>query len=389
MPFAYSPEFRSMVVEQMRDGRSVAGLARELEMHESTLHRWKRQDRVDRGLISGVGTAESARLREARRRIRELEAELAAAKRASELFEEGREGPVVRPKEIYPIVEALGAEGHGLKASCRLLGVSGSGFFHGRGRPLSARAVRRAWLADVVTEIWERSRRTYGWRRIQAELAEVHGHTANKKLLRAVMREHHMSGLPRPKSGRRGLTRAPTTADLVNREFSRDGPNLLWMTDITEHPTREGKLYCCAVLDAWSRKVVGWSLDRRPTAAMVNSALAMALHSRGPRPGAVVHSDHGSQFTSWTFSQQVRSAGLVQSLGTVGDAYDNAVVESFWGRMQTELLNTRKWKTRVELSTAIFDWIEVFYNRQRRHSALGNIAPVEFERRRQQQPKAA
>ena len=143
------------------------------------------------------------------------------------------------------------------------------------------------------------------------------------------------------------------------------------------------------MLDAWSRKVVGWSLDRRPTAAMVNSALAMALHSRGPRPGAVVHSDHGSQFTSWTFSQQVRSAGLVQALGTVGDAYDNAVVESFWGRMQTELLNTRKWKTRVELSTAIFDWTEVFYNRQRRHSALGNIAPVEFERRRQQQPKAA
>ena len=107
------------------------------------------------------------------------------------------------------------------------------------------------------------------------------------------MREHHISGLPRPKARRRDLTRAPTTADLVNREFSRDGPNLLWMTDITEHPTREGKLYCCAVLDAWSRKVVGWSLDRRHTAAMVNSALAMALHSRGPRPGAVVHSDHG------------------------------------------------------------------------------------------------
>ena len=203
------------------------------------------------------------------------------------------------PKEIYPIVEALGAEGHGLKASCRLLGVSGSGFFHWRGRPLSARAVRRAWLADVVTEIWEWSRRTYGWRRIQAELAEVHDHTANKKLLRAVMRKHHISGLPRPKARRRDLTRAPTTADLVNREFSRAGPNLLWMTDITEHPTREGKLYCCAVLDAWSRKVVGWSLDRRPTAAMVNSALAMALHSRGraqerwSTPTTALNTHHG------------------------------------------------------------------------------------------------
>ena len=214
-----------------------------------------------------TGTAESARLREARRRIRELEAELAAAKRASELFEEGREGRVVRPKEIYPIVEALGAEGHGLKASCRLLGVSGSGFFHWRGRPLSARAVRRAWLADVVTEIWERSRRTYGWRRIQAELAEVHGHVANKKLLRAVMREHHISGLPRPKARRRDLTRAPTTADLVNREFSRDGSNLLWIS----HPPAAGA-------SLW---VTGWHLLQP-----VLSAPSPELISRRPSPHA-------------------------------------------------------------------------------------------------------
>ena len=153
----------------------------------------------------------------------------------------------------------------------------------------------------------------------------------------------------------------------MNRQFSRDGPNRLWMTDITEHPTREGKLYCCAVLDAWSRKVVGWSIDRRPTAAMVNSALAMAVTSRKPPPGAVIHSDHGPQCTSWAFSHKVRAEGLVQSFGRVGDASDNAVV----------------------LSTAIFDWIEAFDNRARRHSSLGHISPVEFERRHQQQPHAA
>ena len=203
------------------------------------------------------------------------------------------------------------------------------------------------------------------------------------------MREHHISGLPRPKARRRDLTRAPTTADLVNREFSRDGPNLLWMTDITEHPTREGKLYCCAVLDAWSRKVVGWSLDRRPTAAMVNSALAMALHSRGPRPGAVVHSDHGTQFTSWTFSQQVRSAGLVQSLGTVGDAYDNAVVESFWDACKPNSSTPENGRPASSSPPRSSTGSKCSTNRQRRHSALGNIAPVEFERRRQQQPKAA
>ena len=386
MPFAYSSEFREMVLDQIRAGRPVAVLARELEMHQSTLHRWKRQDRIDRGLILGVSTSESAELAAARRRIRELEAELAAVKRATELFDEER---VMRPKDLYPIVEALGAEGHGLKASCRLLGVSSAGFFHWRGRPLSARAVRRAWLTDAVIEIWHRSRRCYGWRRIQAELAHCWGHHASRKLLRSIMREHGICGLPRQKSRHRREARAHSTTDLVNREFSRDGPDRLWMTDITEHPTREGKLYCCAVLDAWSRKIVGWSLDRRPTAAMVNSALAMAVTSRKPPPGAVIHSDHGPQYTSWAFSHKVRAEGLLQSFGRVGDAYDNAVVEAFWARMQTELLNTKRWKTRVELSTAIFDWIEAFYNRTRRHSSLGNISPVEFERRHQQQPRAA
>lgn len=289
MPFSYSSEFRGMVLDQIRAGRSVAGLARELEMAESTLYRWKRQDRIDQGLVPGTSSREGAELQEARRRIKELEGELAAVKRASELFGEDR---VMRPKDLYPIVEALGAEGHGLKGSCRLLGVSASGFFYWRARPLTARAVRRAWLADVVAEIWVRSRRTYGWRRVQAELAEVYGHRASRNLVLSVMREQHICGLPRRKSRKSGRSPDGPAADLVNREFDRDGPNQLWMTDITEHPTREGKLYVCAVLDAWSRKVVGWSIDRRQTAAMVNSALAMAIDSRRPRPGAVVHSDH-------------------------------------------------------------------------------------------------
>ena len=153
--------------------------------------------------------------------------------------------------------------------------------------------------------------------------------------------------------------------------------------------TREGKLYCCVVLDAWSRRVVGWSIDRRATAAMVNSALGMAIDARRPPEGATVHSDHGSQFTSWTFSQRIREAGLAQSLGTIGDAFDNAVVESFWARMQTELLNRRKWRTRVELSTEIFDWTLVFYNRVRRHSSIGMQSPINFEKLHQQLTTAA
>ena len=241
----------------------------------------------------------------------------------------------------------------------------------------------------MIAEIHVRSRRTYGWRRIRAELADAYGQRVNKKLIRAIMAEQGISGLPARRKAKPRPAPEATTEDLVQRQFGRQGPNQLWMTDITEHPTREGKLYCCVVLDAWSRRVVGWSLDRRPTAAMVNSALGMAIEGRRPAVGTLVHSDHGSQYTSWTFSQRVRAAGLAHSLGSVGDAFDNAVVESFWARMQTELLDTRKWRTRTELSTEIFDWIEVFYNRTRRHSALGMLAPVAYEKLHRDNPSAA
>jgi transposase InsO family protein len=258
-----------------------------------------------------------------------------------------------------------------------------------RNRTPSDREIRRAWLTDVIVAVWEQSRRTYGWRRIQSEVADVYDHVANKKLVRAIMREQGISGLPKRRKGRRNMINKETSTDLVNRDFNRDGPNMLWMTDITEHLTREGRVFCCVVLDAWSRKVVGWSIDQRPTTAMVNSALGMAVAARRPAAGMTLHSDHGPQYTAWAFSQKIRAEGLVHSLGTVGDAFDNAMVESFWGRMQTELLDRQKWSTRLELSTAMFDWIEAFYNPTRRHSALGNISPIEFERRHQQQVTAA
>ncbi len=377
MPHSYAPQFRAMVVDQVRSGRRVAEVAVAVEVAEATVYRWMHQDRVDRGEVAGTSTVESAELRAARRRIAELESELIIVKRASALFDEGR---VVRPKALFDVVETLASEGYGSKRVCRLLRVAPSGFFRWRNNPPSNRAIRRAWLTDVIVEIHDRSRRTYGWRRIRAELADAYGQTVNKKLIRSIMADQGISGLPKRRRGKPNPLHRATTEDLVNRDFRRGGPNQLWMTDITEHPTREGKLYCCVVLDAWSRRVVGWSLDRRPTAAMVNAALGMAIDGRRPDHGTLIHSDHGSQYTSWTFSQRVRGAGLAHSLGTIGDAFDNAAVESFWGRMQTELLNTKKWRTRTELSTEIFDWIEVFYNRTRRHSSLGMLAPVAYEK---------
>jgi transposase InsO family protein len=177
----------------------------------------------------------------------------------------------------------------------------------------------------------------------------------------------------------RGVSGIATAEDLVDRQFRRSRPNELWLTDITEHPTREGKVYCAVVLDAFSRRVVGRSIRHSPTAALTWNALGMAVEQRDANRGTVIHSDHGTQFTAWTFTDRAKRSGLLPSMGSVGDCYDNAMIEAFWSRMQVELLNTRRWKTRVELANAIFEYIEVFHNRRRRHSALGMRTPIEFE----------
>jgi len=147
----------------------------------------------------------------------------------------------------------------------------------------------------------------------------------------------------------------------------------------TQHRTREGWVYCAAVLDAYSRRIIGWSIDSKQDTTLVINALDMAIRNRRPTPGGIVHADHGTQFTSWLFGEKIRSAGLLPSFGSVGDGLDNAMVESFWSSMQIELLNRKKWNTRVELANAIFEYIEIFHNRQRRHSALGYRTPIEYE----------
>jgi putative transposase len=196
-----------------------------------------------------------------------------------------------------------------------------------------------------------------------------------------LMRRAGLRGVTGRPKFRRGLRPEATAGDLVNRQFTRAGPDQLWVTDITEHPTREGKLYCAVVLDACSRRVVGWSIDTTPTAALVTNALGMAIQSRRPAAGTLIHSDQGVQPASWAFSQRAKASGLVASMGGVGACYDNAMIESFWSRMQVELLDRRRWRTRIELANAIFEYLEVFHNRQRRHSSLGMLSPIQFETR--------
>jgi putative transposase len=272
----------------------------------------------------------------------------------------------------------MAGEGLPVQAATRFLRVSESGYYAWRSRGPSARSVRHAWLIEQIQAVHQNSKGTYGARRVHAELRLGHGIIVGHNAIEMLMRRIGITGLPgsrrpRPKH------QTPTAGDLVDRQFNRPQRDQLWVTDITEHPTREGKLYCAVVLDAHSRRVVGWSIDNTQTAALVTSALDMAIRNRNPHPGVIIHSDHGVQFTSWAFTERARASGLVPSMGSIGDCYDNAMIESFWGRMQTELLNRRRWRTRLELANAIFEYLEIFHNRQRRHSALGMLTPIEYE----------
>lgn len=274
----------------------------------------------------------------------------------------------------------MAAEGSPVKTACRVLEVTTAGFYEWRNRPLSSRAIRREWLADLIRDVHASSRGTYGAPRVHAELRLGRGIVVGHNLVARIMHHQGLVGLPARKRFRR-LGANITALDLVERDFTRDRPDQLWVTDITEHRTREGKLYCAVVLDTFSRRVVGWSIDASPTSALVTNALSMAIQNRAPRAGSglIIHSDQGTQFTSWAFTSRARESGLLPSMGSVGDCYDNAVIESFWGRMQTELLNRRRWRTRVELANAMFEYLEIFHNRQRRHSALGMLTPTEYE----------
>lgn len=267
--------------------------------------------------------------------------------------------------------------------ACRTLGVSTSGFYEWQRAQIEPCRRRRedTELRSTIREVHRQSRGTYGAPRVHAELRLGLGIRVGRKRVERLMRAEGLQGVTRRR--RRGLTTRNAAAipsdDLVARRFSPDGPNELWVADITEHPTEDGKVYVAVVIDAWNRQVVGHSIADHLRAELVVDALDMACWRQRPVAGQTVHhSDHGTQYTSWAFGQRLRSAGLLGSMGTVGDALDNAVAESFFATLQTELLDRHRWTSRRQLAQAIFEWIEVFYNQQRRHSTLGMHAPVTY-----------
>ena len=268
-----------------------------------------------------------------------------------------------------------------VSTSCRTLGVSTSGYYAWSKRAPSQRALDDAVLTERIRAIHLASDGNYGSPNIHAELRDEGTRVGRKRVAR-LMRHAAIRGVSRRRSfvvtTQRDPKRRPAP-DLVNRQFVAAGPNELWVADMTYVPTWAGFIYLAMVLDVWSRRVVGWAIGEQMTSDLVVAALNMAIVQR--RPTAVIHhSDQGSQYTSVAFGQRCSKMGVRPSMGSVGDAYDNAMAESFFASLECELIDRRSFRTKSEARIALFTYIEGWYNPRRRHSALGRISPINFER---------
>jgi len=278
----------------------------------------------------------------------------------------------------------IGAEKaqHAVSRLCQVLGVTRAGYYAWRRRGPSRRARADDALGRRIRQIFASSHATYGVPRVHAELRETYGLRVGRKRVARLMRAQGIAGVSRRGQRRRTTIpdrTAPPAPDLVQRRFQAEGPNQLWVADLTYVPTHEGWLFLAAVVDLFSRRVVGWSMRDDLKADLVVDALAMAVARRRPKPGLIHHSDRGAQYTSLAFGRTLRDSGLVASMGSRGDAYDNAACESFIATIKTELIRRQTWKTRDQARLAVFRYIETFYNPRRRHSALGYHSPMQFE----------
>lgn len=264
---------------------------------------------------------------------------------------------------------------------CRLLGVSTSGYYAWRRRRPSRRELDDAALMHRIREVHAASYATYGAPRIHAELRDQDVHVGRKRVAR-LMRRAGIAGVSRRKRVRTTIRddTARPAPDLVERDFSAEGPDRLWVADITYVPTRAGFLYLAVVLDAFSRRIVGWAMAIHLRTELVVEALNMALARRRPENSVIHHSDQGSQYTSIAFGQRCKAMGVRPSMGSVGDAYDNAMCESFFATLECELIERTRFRDADEARAALFRFIEGWYNPRRRHSALGYLSPINYER---------
>lgn len=281
---------------------------------------------------------------------------------------------------MYPLVRELAAPESPVRVpvavTCRVLGFSKQAYYQWLKGPVTDRDWNEAHLANAAMDI-HTDDPAFGYRFIADELAEA-GHQASERRVWRVCSAHGVFSAFGKRKGRRPRPGPPVHDDHVRREFTAEAVDTLWLTDITEHRTGEGKLYLCAVKDACSNRIVGYSMDSRMESSLAVAALRMAVHQRGP-VGTIVHSDRGSQFRSKKYVRLLRSHGLKGSMGRVGACGDNAAMESFFALLQKNVLDTRTWATRDELRLAIITWIERTYHRRRRQRRLGRLTPIEFE----------
>lgn len=269
-----------------------------------------------------------------------------------------------------------------VRVMSRLLGVSASGFYAWKDRPLSRRAVEDIALTAKIFSIHRRSGEAYGAPSITAELADDHDIHVGRKRVARLMRAAGIKGLAPAKFVTTTIADPDEdrALDKVDRQFKADDPDRLWVADITYVPTWSGFLYLAVVLDVFSRRIVGWAMANHLKTQLVLDALDMAIAQR--RPESVIHhSDRGSQYTSYAFGKRCREAKVVPSMGSVGDAYDNAMAESFFATLEREVIDRRKFKSQAEARMAIFTWLEGWYNPHRRHSSLGYLSPINYERK--------
>ncbi|MGL3151568.1 IS3 family transposase [Microbacterium sp. A82] len=385
MPKPYPREFRDDVVRVVRNrepGVTIEQVAKDFGVHTVTLHKWLQRAAVDDGVKPGVTRSETVELREARQRIRLLEQENEVLRRAAAYLSQAN-----LPKRFYPLVIELAAAGIPVTVTCRVLKLARQPYYRWLADPITRSEVVEAYRANALFDA-HRDDPEFGHRLLADEARDAGESMADRTAWRIAAANGWWSVFGK-KRGKNGKKPGPAVHDdlctvtdengRVRHVFTADGPNRLWLTDITEHKTAEGKLYLCAIKDVFANKIVGYSIDSRMKSSLAVRALENAVQMRGDVAGCVVHSDRGSQFRSRKFLRALARHRLVGSMGRVASCGDNAAMESFFALLQKNVLDRRSWTTREQLRIAIVTWIERTYHRRRRQATLGRLTPVEFE----------
>lgn len=279
---------------------------------------------------------------------------------------------------MFPLVRELAVDGVPVAVTCRVLKLCRQQYYRWLDQPVTNAELNEAWLANAVFDA-HRDDPEFGYRFLADEVRLVGFEACDRTVWRICRDMGWWSVFGKKTSGKKSSPGAPARDDLVRRVFVADRPNELWLTDLTEHRTDEGKLYLCAIKDVFSNRIVGYSIDDRMTARLAVSALDNAVARRGDVAGCVLHSDSGSQFRARKLHRCLARHEMVGSMGQVGSAGDNAAMESFFSLLQKNVLDRRRWATRQELRIAIVTWIERTYHRRRRQARLGRLTPIEYE----------